>query len=306
MQDYQFPPQAKIAYAHLQVSDLEESLKFYQGILGLHIVSESEEAIYLSPTGQTPYLIALTERKGATTQQHFATGLYHIAIRYPDRPALANAVLKLLQIGWPLQGASDHGVSEAIYLPDPDGLGIELYRDRPQIEWPKQGDQIAMISAPLDINDLLTEVSQHNGAYNIHPDTDLGHIHLKVSNLANTERFYNQLLGLDVTQRDYPGALFLSAGGYHHHVGANTWNSENAKPPADDAVGLLSYAFALPDEISWRAAIKRLQTNQIELEDFQVTDLGSTVILRDFDHIAIEITLPGKKIGLETLQRLET
>jgi catechol 2,3-dioxygenase len=168
-------------------------------------------------------------------------GLYHFALLLPDRASLAAVLRRLLERRYGFDGASDHGVSEALYLHDPEGNGIELYRDRPRETWPLAQGQVAMTTAPLDIDRLL-EVAP--AASPLHPETRLGHIHLHIGDLRDGERFYARTLGLAVTQRTYPGALFLAAGGYHHHVGLNTW-AQGRKAP-DEATGLLRYAWELP------------------------------------------------------------
>jgi catechol 2,3-dioxygenase len=159
----------------------------------------------------------------------------------PDRASLAGAVRRLIEGRWPIDGASDHGVSEAFYLHDPEGNGIELYRDRPRETWPTEGGQVAMGTAPLDVDGLLAAAP---AAAPVHPETRLGHIHLHVADLGEGERFYADSLGLTVTQRTYAGALFLAAGGYHHHIGLNTWARGRTAPAG--ATGLVSYAWRIP------------------------------------------------------------
>jgi catechol 2,3-dioxygenase len=145
-------------------------------------------------------------------------------------------------MGWPLEGAADHGVSEALYLRDPEGNGIEVYRDRPDNEWPRQGERIAMVTGPLDLR-ALAEAAP--GPAPLPAGTRLGHIHLHVADLSASGGFYRERLGLQVTQSDYPGALFLSLGGYHHHVGLNTWTSRRAP---EQATGLISFRWECEGE----------------------------------------------------------
>jgi len=147
-----------------------------------------------------------------------------------------------------VQGYADHDVSEAVYLADPDGIGIEVYWDRPRDEWPLRGGQVEMVTEPLDLDRLMRELDTWPGEWDgIDAGTDIGHIHLRVSSLATAEEFYHGVLGFDVMQRDMIGALFLAAGGYHHHIGVNTWASEGGPRPPADAVGLISYGVQLPD-----------------------------------------------------------
>jgi catechol 2,3-dioxygenase len=169
------------------------------------------------------------------------------------------------EAGWRLSGASDHLVSEPLYLSDPEGNGIEIYRDRPEEDWPRSDGTVQMATMPLDLEGLLTEVAGESAApEQISAGTRIGHIHLNVADLAATESFYAGGIGLDVTVRDYPGALFLSAGGYHHHVGANTWAGEGAPPPPPDALGLDRYELLLPGETALSQAEQDLEAAGIE------------------------------------------
>ena len=145
---------------------------------------------------------------------------------------------------YPIAGSSDHGVSEAIYLSDPEGNGVELYADRPRAQWPWHKDQIAMVSRALDLDELLAGIPRGSPGAGPPAGTDMGHVHLHVADLAAAERFYGEFLGLAVTQRSYPGALFFAAGGYHHHVGVNVWAGKTA--PAATSVGLVSYRLEVP------------------------------------------------------------
>lgn len=274
---------------HLQVSNLERALTFYSGLLGLHEVKREGDTAFLSATGEPPYHIILTEIEDAVPQVRQNAGLFHVAIRFPSRAALANALLNLVENNWPLQGASDHLVSEAIYLPDPDGLGIELYWDRPRDTWKMVNEGIEMATLPLDLQDLIEQADQRNGSYAIDPKTDIGHVHLQVSDIEKAERFYHKSLGLDVMTRSYPGALFMAAGGYHHHLGANTWNSRGGEPAPANAVGLRSYAYQFPDETSWQAAQDRLETNGYEVEGRKGYGYKESVLVRDEDRIGVEL-----------------
>ncbi len=163
----------------------------------------------------------------------------------PSRRELARAVRRVVDSGWSFTGASDHLVSEALYLDDPEGNGIEIYRDRPRDEWARDGGELRMATLPLDLDAVMAELDEER------PTADgavVGHVHLQVAEIPATEAFYAGGLGLDVTVRGYPGALFLSAGGYHHHIGANTWGSAGAAPPPAGARGLRRYTIVVPDE----------------------------------------------------------
>jgi catechol 2,3-dioxygenase len=256
---YRIADATQIGYVHLRVRDLERSLTFYLDVLGFKLVSGGGHTATLSATGRGPGLIVLTARKDAPARPPRATGLYHFAIRVPSRRALALMIRHLEDMQWPVQGYADHDVSEAVYLADPDGIGIEIYSDRPRDEWPLRNGQVEMVTEPLELDRLMRELDSWPGEWEgMDPATDIGHIHLRVSNLQAAEEFYHNVLGFDVMQRDMAGALFLAAGGYHHHVGANTWASLGASRPPADAVGLISYGVLVPDAGTLRELTKRL------------------------------------------------
>jgi len=187
--------------------------------------------------------------------------------------------------GVPFSGFADHAVSEALYLPDPDGNGIELYRDRPRSEWRIDGGQIAMATDPLDVQRLLDEAEGGDDAP-LDPQTDLGHVHLHVSSLATAEAFWCGVVGFDAVMRDYPGALFVSAGGYHHHLGLNTW-AGSARPPAD-AVGLAYFTLVLPSEADRAALLARAEAAGVTVED-----QAGRPLLRDRDGNAVVVDVAG-------------
>ncbi len=205
-------------------------------------------------------LIELRGDSAAPLLNRRAPGLYHLAILVPTRTDLAFALARLAQARWPLEGASDHLVSEALYLSDPDGNGIEIYRDRPRADWPRAGDQLQMSTLPLALNDVVDELRDASELQaEIPRGTRIGHVHLQVSELGEAESFYHGLLGFDVTVRAYPGALFVSAGGYHHHIGLNTWHSANIAPAPAGSVGLRSFTVQLPGERELEALLARVQ-----------------------------------------------
>jgi catechol 2,3-dioxygenase len=196
-----------------------------------------------------------------------ATGLFHLAILVPTRVDLALALARLAQARWPLDGASDHLVSEALYLSDPDGNGIEIYRDRAREEWPRTAEGLQMATLHLDLDDVLGELGHADGLQELAPaGTKIGHVHLQVSDLAEAERFYNGVLGFDVIVRGYPGALFVSAGGYHHHVGLNTWRSAGSPPPPPGAVGLGSFEVLLPTPAELERVLGGARSAGLEIE----------------------------------------
>jgi catechol 2,3-dioxygenase len=251
-------PRTTIGSVSLTVSDLERARQFYERVIGLGPGSEPLE---------------LHGDPGAPALDRGATGLFHFAILVPSRADLAQALVRIAEARWPLDGASDHLVSEALYLSDPDGNGIEIYRDRPREEWPVRDGQLQMATIPLDVNALLQEASQVR-ADTVPPGTRIGHVHLQVSDLDETERFYSGVLGFDVTVRGYPGALFVSAGGYHHHIGLNTWHSAGGSPPLPGSVGLRSFEVVLPDQAAFESTVDRIRAAGIATE---TVDSGTLV-----------------------------
>jgi catechol 2,3-dioxygenase len=185
-------------------------------------------------------------------------GLFHLAVLVPTRADLACALRRVWEAGWHLSGASDRLVSEALYLSDPEGNGIELYRDRPRDEWRYAGDELEMATLPLDLEDLLAEPTDGSDGSVMPDGTVLGHVHLQVSDLPSARAFWVDALGLDVTVQSYPGALFTSAGGYHHHVGLNTWAGVAAPRPPAGARGLERFEVVVPDPAAAAAAGTRL------------------------------------------------
>lgn len=276
------PDTTRLGAVRLRVRSLDRALQFYRDVLGLVPGEEVDGAVPLSaratiggraespgdagPSSQSAArgrvgetIVWLVADAQAVPKPPATTGLYHFAILVPTRRDLAHAFLRLYEARWPFQGFSDHAVSEAIYLPDPDGNGIEIYRDRPRSEWRRQGDEIFMTTRPLDIDALAAEIEGEESAQGLAPGTVIGHIHLHVADLARAEKFYHDMMGFAVTTRGYPGALFLAAGGYHHHIGMNTWAGVGAQPPPADAVGLIEYEIIVEDEEARGAIAARLE-----------------------------------------------
>ncbi|MDR7481656.1 MAG: VOC family protein [Armatimonadota bacterium] len=252
-------PATRLGPVLLAAADLERSLAFYGEVLGLQVRDRRDDLAVLTADGAAP-LVVLVALPGARPQPRRTTGLYHFAILLPTRRELARALARLVQARYPLHGASDHLVSEALYLADPDGHGIELYADRPRQQWPTTARGVAMATAPLDLDSLLADLDAPAAAAagSLPPQTRIGHVHLRVADLGEAEAFYHGRLGFDVTQRDYPGALFLAAGGYHHHIGVNIWGSQGAPPPPRDALGLRAFTIVLPDAAALAAVLRRL------------------------------------------------
>lgn len=234
-------------------------------------------------------MILLTERREARPRPRGSTGLFHFAILYPTRRELARILRRLYDYGWPLQGLSDHGVSEAVYLTDPDGITIELYADKPRDRWPVKNNELQMVTDPLDGESLLSELSvETDTLYSMPPETRIGHVHLQVSDLAKAEEFYHEILGFDITQRSYPGALFVSAGGYHHHIGLNIWSSRGQSPPPPDAIGMLRFGIEVPDKETLGTLEQRLKSFELPFTGRQ-NGGSEKIIANDFDAIEIEI-----------------
>jgi catechol 2,3-dioxygenase len=252
------PSDTHIGKVRLRVADIDALSEFYERVVGLRDVERDGELVRLGPEGGEP-LVELVAAPGAPSAPSFSTGLFHLAILVPDRAELARSLRRVAGAGWRLTGASDHLVSEALYLRDPEGNGIELYRDRPREQWGRDGGELRMATLPLDLEAVLGELGDSDEAANGMPAaTTMGHVHLQVADIPAAEGFYHGALGLDVTVRSYPGALFLAAGGYHHHLGVNTWQSQGAPPPPEGALGLDRYELVLPSPDERDAAAERL------------------------------------------------
>lgn len=255
----------------LTVSSLERSLAFYEGPLGLRATEQPDGSVLLGGAARLPPLLSLVGDSSAPPRDPRQTGLFHFAILVPTRRDLAVALVRLAQGGWKLDGASDHLVSEALYLSDPDGNGIEIYRDRPRDEWRRGPDgQLQMATLPLDLDSLLGELqaAPPDPALDARmPEgTRIGHVHLQVAELERIEEFYAGVLGFDVMVRGYPGALFVAAGGYHHHLGLNTWNSRGGSTPPPGAVGLRAYELRLGDADALAEVLARVDAAGIASE----------------------------------------
>ena len=281
------PPDTRLGHVRLRVRDLDNALDFYQLILGLRVIERDGDVASLSASGAPPALLVLEGRPDALPRPYRSTGLYHFAILLPDRRALAQALLRLARRRWPLQGASDHLVSEALYLADPEGNGIELYADRPRSAWQIRPDgEIAMATEPLDVDALLREAGPaYDDDATMHPGAVIGHVHLNVSDLGAAESFYRGVLGFDVTTRSYPGALFLAAGGYHHHIGTNIWAGRGAPRPPEGAAGLVHFEVIVPQEAAREAVLARARDAGAPVEPVnggvRITDAdGINVVLR--------------------------
>lgn len=249
----------------LTVSDLDRAIPFYTESLGFKLHDRSGSVARLGTKASD--LLALVGKPGAAKSRG-TTGLYHFAVLVPSRPDLAHALHHMIEGRVQLTGMSDHLVSESLYLSDPDGNGIEIYRDRPREEWPIVDGQLRMATDPLDAESLLEESGPGDAPWTGLPSgTRIGHVHLHVAHLADSERFYSKLLGFELRQRFGRSALFLAAGGYHHHIGLNTWAGVGASPPPPGAVGLRHFEVHLPDEGALTQLMARLREAAVPVTD---------------------------------------
>lgn len=242
---YRLPDSTHLGKVRLQVADLERSLAFYENILGLRVIERGTESATLGPHGENRQIVRLHQLRSAKpVPRRGLLGLYHFAILLPDRPSLGRFVAHLAQVGV-YAGMSDHFVSEAVYLTDPDGLGIEVYADRPRDAWRYDERQLYMTTSHLDVDDLVRSAREEPWT-GMPAGTVLGHVHLYVDDIQAAEAFYHDALGFDKVVWSYPGALFMSAGGYHHHLGTNTWARGAPAATGADA-RLLEWEIIVPD-----------------------------------------------------------
>jgi catechol 2,3-dioxygenase len=249
---------------HLTVLDLVAQAAFYRERLGLESLESGNGRALLGAGGRA--LLVLREQRGAPHARGTA-GLYHFALLLPSRRDLANALARLVSTGTPLTGVADHGVSEALYLNDAEGNGIELYRDRPRAEWPRESGALRMTTDPLDVGELVAAADLDSEALApMAAGTILGHVHLYVSHIETSRAFYCDTLGFELMQRFGASALFVSAGGYHHHFGLNTWLGVGAPPPPRGALGLDHVEIRLSSGEALRQLRARLEAAGIPIE----------------------------------------
>ncbi|WP_052888480.1 VOC family protein [Thermogemmatispora carboxidivorans] len=289
------PATTHIGLVALTVADLERERRFYEEVLGFQLIDRSERQIWLGaadlagqteePTMKKQPLLLLIEQAEAPRSPSWSTGLYHFAILLPSRPALARSLAQLAASRYPLGGYADHLVSEALYLSDPEGNGIEIYRDRPRETWRWQSGQVAMATDPIDVRAMLTEGRaelERQPWRGLPAGTTIGHVHLRVADLRQAEHFYHQLLGFAITAR-MPGALFVSAGGYHHHLGLNTWESRGAPPPPEGSLGLRLFSIELPAQQD----VERI-SERLELARWPFVSHKETIAVRDpWNHLLL-------------------
>ncbi len=267
-------PTTFVGHVKIKVEQLERSLPFYKEILGFDILEQTASTAKLTTDGKTS-ILSLEQPENVTPKQGRTTGLYHFAILLPEQSDLANIVVHLVNKGIRF-GSSDHLVSEALYLHDPDGNEVEIYIDRDPSKWNWNGDEVAMAVDPLDFEKLLTFATPDQPWQKMPAETVMGHIHLHVSELNKTEEFYVKGLGMDVVNRFGAQALFLSYGKYHHHVGVNTWNGVGAPAPSDNSVGLESFTLIFDNEETRKQAVTNLK------------QMGAEVVEKDYHFITFD------------------
>lgn len=256
---YQLPDGTHVGMVRLQIADLERSLAFYTRMLGLTVLSNSAGIAVL---GADVPLVELHEKRGVSpAPRHGLFGLYHFALLLPDRAALGRFATHLSEVSVRV-GMADHQVSESFYLSDPDGLGIEIYADRPRSTWQFNGRQLAMATDPLDVQSV--SASAEGRAWDGAPaGTTMGHIHLHVGSIEEAAAFYHRALGMDKMVWDYQGALFLAAGGYHHHLGTNIWSP--GPSATDGEARLLEWDLVVPTAADAAAAATSLRAGGFEV-----------------------------------------
>jgi catechol 2,3-dioxygenase len=278
---YRLPDATRLGAAKLQVSDLTRSVDYYEEVIGLRTLARDGSHAVLAPQGSDAALLELHERRGASPAvRRSRLGLYHFAILVPDRATLGRFIAHLGEVG-ARAGSSDHLVSEALYLQDPDNLGIEVYVDRPRSTWQRVGLELMMATDPLDLASIVRDGGEEKWG-GMPSGTVMGHMHLHVGDLDRAGAFYSEGLGFDRMIWKYPGALFLGAGGYHHHLGTNTWAGAAAPPAAEDEPRLLEWTIELPTAADVAAAGESLSSRGFaadrESDDVVARDPWGTVV----------------------------
>jgi catechol 2,3-dioxygenase len=295
-QYFNIPPATRIGYVSLNVSNIDRSLDFYEKVLGFKKVDRpSSERALLSVDGHPSYLVELLQAKEAagykaSTSETRRAGLYHFAILLPERKYLADMLQNLSERRGEIRfdGLADHLVSESIYIRDPDNIGIEIYCDRPSLQWEWDGSRVRMVTDRLDTEDLLRE-SKASGWEAMPAKTVIGHVHLHVRNLAKAMKFYREILGLNFTAT-FPGAYFFAAGKYHHHIATNIWLGTNIQLASSQHVGLNHFGIELPNKEQYEKTTQQLRQYKIETPQYgQSNGSSKSVFLRDVDGITIRI-----------------
>lgn len=258
----------------LKVTDINRSIRFYTKIMGFSILKKNGKEAILTADGFNP-IVTLIEPEDVVPKIPNRTGIYHVAVLLPSSYHLGLFIKNIREQSYPILGGSNHGVSEAIYLDDPDGNGIEVYRDTATTEWNKSGDRINMVSDPLDYDQLIAESGEDKWV-NMPLDTIIGHIHLHVGDLDLAKKFYTEGLGFNLTMEAGTSAIFLSSGGYHHHIGLNIWNGRNAEPLPGNSVGMKYYTLQFPDEET-----RENKVNNLVNLGYEIIKEGNEVFTKD-------------------------
>jgi catechol 2,3-dioxygenase len=284
------PAALSLGPVHLVVTDLDRSISFYERSIGLRLRDRDDGTAALGAGAGD--LLVLHAQPGARRAGRHA-GLYHFALLHPGRRDLARAARRLAETDTPIEGASDHGISEAIYLPDPDGNGIELAADRSREHWGDLRDPTTVGPRPLDLASLLASVAAEDSSPHADRDLRVGHLHLHVGDVEQALGFYRDLVGFEVMTR-FSGAAFVAAGGYHHHLGLNTWRGEGAPPPPADAVGLERWTVVV-DAAAIAALAERLGGARVPF-----TERDGAVVVDDPWGMTLELAPPGaRRTGAE-------
>lgn len=254
-------PQTEIGAVRLAVRDLARVSRFYQEVIGLTELGQGKDYVDLGV--EDTRLVGLVSRPDGISTP-YSTGLYHLALLLPSRSELGRWLLHFLEKGYRLDGAGDHLVSEALYLSDPEGNGIEIYRDRPRGDWEIVDGRIKMDTLPVDIQSMIQE-APGDGFKGLPGETKMGHVHLQVNDVQKVSAFYQQILGFDLVAQ-LPGAGFLSAGGYHHHIGMNSWRSNGGALAPSHALGLIDYEVIVPNQSGLDTLLGRLSEHRVEFE----------------------------------------
>lgn len=279
---YHNKPNTFVELVELKVVDLQRSKDFYENIIGFKVLEQQADKIYLTADGETA-LLSIEQPADIMPTQQKTTGLYHIALLLPTRADLGAVLRHFAEINIRI-GAGDHLVSEALYLNDPDGNGIEIYTDRPDTEWKWEDEYVEMATLQIDVQSILAEGASTpwNG---LPKGTVMGHIHLHVAELDATKKFY-QALGFDVMTPNYPGALFMGSGKYHHHIGLNTWAGVGAPPTPENVVGLKAFTVIYPTNEELQAAIANVKEIGTD-----VSEENGVFIVQDPSQNKIKLTI---------------
>jgi catechol 2,3-dioxygenase len=259
-------PETRIGSLKLRVQDIDLMQPFYEQIMGLQVLEKDEANVHLGVDPKT-VLVKLEIDPSAHKRGRGTTGLYHYAILLPGRHDLAVVLDRLLSRSYPLQGVADHYVSEAVYLADPEGNGIEMYADRPRDDWYSSEGELRMGTVALDVEGLLSTIGEKSDReVKLPRGTRIGHIHLHVANLEKAVTFYRDVVGFELMMLYGSSAGFLSAGGYHHHIGINTWAGEGAPEPGPGSTGLVEYSILVPDSDELARIADRADAAGIEID----------------------------------------